>query len=250
MAAGNTSGEVSNTDTAEQYKSERYQHTVELERRAWLGLTADEVYEKEVDFAIQAAGLKLEKDEKGLDLACGAGEHALRLSQKLQGEIDARDISETLLDEAQKKQVQDVQEGSRSQVNFALGDYGNIKESVPGKSQYKFISILGSSFMYLQKKEDYQKALNDFFGLLKPGGKLVIQFRQRPADKTPDMEKRKQWEEKFHVETFFQKASKEKGALGKFAKKGEEIHVVRNTEQGGTAVIFMKLSLVHMTTMA
>lgn len=166
------------SDAAEQYRSEHYQRTVEIERRFEDGITADECYQREAGFALEASGIQLLPGDRVLDLCCGIGAHSHIIREQTGADIDAFDLANKAIATASLREaVLQAEEKVRGKITFALGDMGNILEKVPSEQKYKLITILGNSFIYLPNKAAYQKALEDYYSLLEPGGKLVLEFR-------------------------------------------------------------------------
>jgi len=210
----NENGEGSNADTpttelavptpttandadarAEQYANPSYQRTVELETRYYNGMSAEQRYEAETDFALQSAGATLQPGDRILDLACGIGGHADALREKTGCEIDAFDLSHNLIEQAQARQAVNRTQGDiRDAISFRVGDMGiigdKIEKEVEADRKYKLITILGDSFIYLPTEDAIREAFRQYEQLLAPGGKLVMQFRDAPEyrEHTPEMD--------------------------------------------------------------
>ena len=225
------------TDTAEQYKSEHYQRTAEIERKVFYGRDIKDVYTQEAEFALTAADVKFEGDEKILDLACGEGHHADVLREKTGRNIDAFDTSKVLIQNATERE-RGITSSTRAKINYCIGSYGGLplKPESESPTKYKLITILGTSFMYLPTPEAHQDALNDFCRLLKKGGKIAIQFRGRVRISDEENNKReesqREWCKKLGVSLDHKIADGENGKLGRYAKKGEEVPVLRDLNKG------------------
>lgn len=217
------------SETPETGYGRRYQRTAEIESRYAHGMDLRERYEKEVDFVMRCADMEFDKDDKVLDLACGIGGHSRLMVERLGVHVDARDFEQDAIDVG-RRELEKVTESVRERLDLAVGDMGNILEKVQEGSRYKMITILGSSFMYLGTKEVHQKALNDYFDLLEPGGKLIFQFRQRKGDF--DLKKQEEWQRKLKVKGFLTKASGKHGQFGEFARLDEEVHVLQDEDKG------------------
>jgi SAM-dependent methyltransferase len=217
-------------ESADLYKSDKYQRTNDIESRTLHGLPIDQRNELEVAQAIDALALNIEPGDRLLDLACGTGGHARLLREKLGIDIDARDTSEPSLSEAQRieRDIQNARNGTRGSISFANGDYGKIKESVPQNTKYRAITILGNSFMYLPTAEDHQRAMQDFYELLAPGGKIVIQFRDR-ENRQRDPQQMAKWCQELNVECESRPAD---GKVGKSVQPGQNIDILRDTKEG------------------
>ncbi len=207
----------------------KYQRTAEIESQFSHGLDIKERYEKEAGFVIRSAGLKFNEGDKVLDLASGVGGHSRLLAEKLGVHVDARDYEKDLV-EAGRRELDNVSETVRDRVNIAVGDMGKVVEAVPEGSQYKMITILGSSFMYLGTKEAHQKALEDYYDLLEPGGKLILQFRERKGQ--ADAGQQQAMHERLKVSGYSQKAVGEHGKFGEFAKPREDVYVLKDDKKG------------------
>lgn len=222
-------------DNAEQYKSRWYQRTVELESRGLYGMTSDEKYKKESDFTLKCVGFgcgfDFQEGDKVLDLACGIGAHADKMRRTIGVDIEACDISDTLLNQGRKlEKMRRVSEGIRGRVNLVYGDMGNILAHVPKGEQYKLVTILGSSFLYLGDRQVHEKALADYYSLLKPGGKIALQFRNKIDVGKPT--KDGIMSDRLGVRVSIRKADGPSGKFGKYLKPGEEIWTLEDMNVG------------------
>lgn len=223
-------------DAAEQYRSEHYQRTVEIERRIEDGVTADECYDRETDFSLHAAQVTLVPGDRVLDLCCGVGEHADRIRAKTGADIDAFDLSDqSIAKAASREEIRQRTAGVHGKISFALGDMGKILEKVPPAQRYKLVTVLGASFIYLETKEKYKKALTDYFSLLEEGGKLVLQFRPgSPSSRRPKDPVRA----RDGVVLLSSLARPSKGR-GTFLKDGEEYELMQDMAQGDGCYYYM-----------
>ena len=217
--------------TAEQYESEHYQRTAEIESRAMHGLTYEERAKREADFMVQSAGLDLEPGDKILDLASGIAEHANIMRTKTEADVDVRELSETLVTQAKSREaIRQTSSETRGRLDIALGNMGHVLDSIPTDAKYKLITIGGSSFMYLPTEGAHKKALADYLKLLEPGGKLVLQFRERV--KPSDEAECSKWCRGLGVQIENKKAEGESEHFGRFAKSGENVTVLTDTGTG------------------
>ena len=218
-------------ETAELYKSDKYQRTNDIESRTLHGLPVEKRNELEVNQAIESLGTEIAPGDKLLDLACGTGGHARLLREKIGVNIDARDTSEPSIAEARKVEsaIESTRKDIRGSISFANGDYGKIKESVDVGTEYKAITILGNSFMYLPTAEDHQRAMQDFYDILVPGGKIVIQFRDK-EDRQRDPQQMGQWCQQLNVE--YEGRPAEAQGIGKLVQPGQNIDILRDTKEG------------------
>lgn len=218
-------------DTAEQYKSDKYQRTAELERILQLGIPIEQVYQQEAGFALEVAGINFEEGDKILDLAVGQGFHSDVMRDITGADIDACDIAEKAIEKARSREIENRRRGVRSEINFILGDYGNIIPYLPENSRYRLVTIFGGSFGYLKTREAHEAALRDFHSLLEDGGKLIIQIRDREG-RHPDRKTQHAWCREFNIEAGLKIAEGSDGTFGKFAREGEQVSCTRDTSKG------------------
>lgn len=142
---------------------------------------------------VERCDLGLSPGKKVLDLAVGEGDTSRYLATT-GAHIEARDIEPYLVERGRQKDAeirqqsdslegvsQDVRRGVGKifgDVNYQQGNYAKTKESVGEGDQFDVISCLSRSFIYLGERENYVKALKDFYDLLLPGGKVVLQSRK------------------------------------------------------------------------
>lgn len=180
------------------YNSSDYQQTVRIERGYTNGLTPEEVYIREATFALRAAEYS-DPDSFGqndaiLDLACGAAMHTYNMSDMLSHivNIHACDPAEELGTIASSKLAQRISRGIHDRITFTFGEetmMQNLDRSSLGSYNYRLITVLGDSFD--MSICDTKKALRNFHEILEPGGKVVMQFRQRDP-KAPYKQQREQ----------------------------------------------------------
>ena len=116
-------------------------------------------------------------------------------------------------------------------INFLEGSYGAIKEKIPRTAKYKLVTILGSSFMYLDTPEAHRQALRDYHDVLAPGGKLVIQFRDR-GDRQYDDGKRTEWGTKLGVERTDREVEWPHDKFGHYAHGAKSVTQLKDTAVG------------------
>ncbi|MBU1993041.1 class I SAM-dependent methyltransferase [Patescibacteria group bacterium] len=165
-------------ESNDHYNNTWYQRTAEIESLVLHGLPIKERYEREVNFVLKKGNLNLRPGDKVLDVASGIGEHARLISRRTGADVTATDLSENLINQA--KDIDSLQQQTRKDayhivgnVNYEVRDMGDLET----KKQYKAITCMGTSFMYLGTHEAHCKALSDWHKLLVPGGKLAIQWR-------------------------------------------------------------------------
>jgi SAM-dependent methyltransferase len=99
-----------------------------------------------------------------LDIACGAGRHALELS-RLGYNVTGNDLSPFLLEEARKDALK-----SRLQLKLTCCDMRQI----PADEIFDLVIQLFTSYGYFDRKEDDRLVLNKAYGALKCGGWYVL----------------------------------------------------------------------------
>ncbi len=99
-----------------------------------------------------------------LDIACGAGRHALELA-RIGYTVTGNDLSPFLLEEARKEALK-----SRLPLNLTCCDMRHI----PASGQYDLVVQLFTSFGYFDLKEDDQLVLSRAYGALQSGGWYVL----------------------------------------------------------------------------
>ncbi len=117
------------------------------------------------DLDTSARRIKLQGNEKLLDLCCGTGKSSLAcLKQLPQGTIVGVDNSEGMLHEANNKFVKEIRDGKMS---FILKDAMEL--DFPDNSFDAVFMAYG-----LRNMPDYDKAVKGIYRILKPGGKICI----------------------------------------------------------------------------
>jgi ubiquinone/menaquinone biosynthesis C-methylase UbiE len=148
----------------------------------------------------------LNENSNVLDLACGAGTTSFYLSKKYKCRINGIDISKSLIADANKSLKKS---GKKNKINFEVGNALNLP--YPDNT---FDFVISQAFFILI--DDRQKALNEIYRVLKPGGFLgsleLGWFKTPPKDfydeilkKTctnfvPRMVKFEEWEDFFRSE--------------------------------------------------
>lgn len=185
----------------EHYNSTAYQQTVRLERMAINGMSPEEFYRREAQFALRIAGYDSPEKfgEWGgiLDLASGAGNHAFAMSDILERKVPilATDPAKELGTLAETKFRERHTGGIREKIEFVFDPermkMQNVARESIGERSIKLITVLGSSFAYTNVRETRQ-TLQNMWDILEPEGSLILQWRQRPIRQdTPEYQKRK-----------------------------------------------------------
>ncbi|GMV66051.1 MAG: class I SAM-dependent methyltransferase [Candidatus Omnitrophica bacterium] len=120
----------------------------------------DKLAETEVDFLIEV--LEPDKQDRILDLCCGAGRHLKRLDALGYRHAVGMDLSEDLLRKAQTLLP--------GRVGLIRGDM----RSLPFNSPFKVVVSLFTSFGYFSDEEENMKVLREIRRVLARGGKFLL----------------------------------------------------------------------------
>lgn len=110
--------------------------------------------------------LKLQPDDRILDLCCGQGRHSLELARRGFRFVDGLDRSPYLIQKARA-----VAKKENLNVRFKEGDARKLPYP---PDTFDVVMILGNSFGYFETVDDDMKVLREVFRVLKPWGKLLI----------------------------------------------------------------------------
>ncbi len=124
----------------------------------------EEITSKEVDLFIDM--LKLQPDDRILDLCCGHGRHSLELARRGFKNVEGLDRSSYLIQKARNTAKKE-----NLIVKFREGDARKLPYPA---DTFDAVMILGNSFGYFETVEDDMKVLREVFRVLKPWGKLLI----------------------------------------------------------------------------
>lgn len=105
-------------------------------------------------------------DFKILDLCCGSGRHSIQLA-KLGFSVTGIDLSQTLLDEANKQADSD-----NLKIDFQKFD----AREIPFENEFDFGINIFTSFGYFDESEEDLRQLKAFHKALKPNATFVIDF--------------------------------------------------------------------------
>jgi SAM-dependent methyltransferase len=142
---------------------------------------------------LDRCNLNLGSSSRVLDLAAGEGDTSRYLATT-GARVESSDYEQDLVDAGVRREAElrraltpeSTVDAVRArihqnlgQVTYSRADYGDVKKFLPSAedNQYDTIAVLSRSFVYLGERENYEKALKDFYDLLKPGGKVAIQAR-------------------------------------------------------------------------
>ncbi len=107
--------------------------------------------------------LKIKKDSKLIDIACGKGRHSIYLN-KIGIDVVGTDLSKRSIYAAKKKE--------NKKLNFFVHDMRKTFE----KDGFDYAFNLFTSFGYFEDYLDNQKTINSISDNLKNGGTLVLDF--------------------------------------------------------------------------
>ena len=150
--------------------AEHYQSLL-ADRYSWMfGSFEQKAAEQEALFK----RLSLHHDPKGpaLDLGCGSGFQSIALA-RLGFEVTSIDFSERLLEELTQHQ------GSLP-ITALHGDFRDLRE-FPDDSN-EVVACMGDSLIHLPARSDIPELFREIKRILKPGGKVIISFRDVNAE--------------------------------------------------------------------
>jgi hypothetical protein len=200
------------SETGNEYDTPLWKRFIEMEFQWTDGISLDEKYKKEIDFVLDKAGLRghLREGDRVLDICSGDGEHARRLSGATGSEVELRDYSASLVtagtfehegikltdSEVDKIRFQTRMDEIKTngykvgKVNYKTGNMGDIKTSLDDPDEkFRAVTIMGSSFLYLDDHESHCKAVKDYYDILEDEGKLVFQFYEKDMKKHKEVKK-------------------------------------------------------------
>lgn len=114
---------------------------------------------------------RINKDSHVLDVGCGTGGNAVHLATKYGCRVTGIDISELMIERAEKRAVDS---GLGERLSFQVGDAYNL--DFPDESFDIVLTIFVSQFL------DMDKAFPEFHRVLKHGGSLGINEMYRDQD--------------------------------------------------------------------
>ena len=110
--------------------------------------------------------LKLQPDQRILDLCCGHGRHSLELAKRGFNRVEALDKSRYLIQKAKK-----AAKMNNLSVKFREGDARRLPYQ---SDSFDIIMILGNSFGYFESIKEDLRVLKEVFRVLKPWGHILI----------------------------------------------------------------------------
>ena len=104
-----------------------------------------------------------------IDIGCGTGNHALRVS-KMDYQVTGVDVSSTMLEIAKAKDKE-------AKIKFIKGDMKKLEKVVPKGQRFDAAICLGQVFSHLMTNKDVQALLNELHKILKQNGLFVFSAR-------------------------------------------------------------------------
>jgi SAM-dependent methyltransferase len=132
-------------------------------KRASFDAHSPELTTKQVDFLIQALGLK--PGEKVLDLACGIGRHAIELASRGFKHVIGQDFCRQYLEHAET-------EAKKLGVNLDLIE--SDMRRIPGYGNLDAIYSWHTSFGYFEDERENEKVADAVGGALRQGGRFLL----------------------------------------------------------------------------
>ena len=126
-------------------------------------------YDYDIDIRFLDKLFKKNKSKKVIDIGCGTGNHAIRLS-KLGYEITGVDVSSTMLEKARGKTKE-------AKVRFIHGDMRKLNEIISQDEKFDAAICLGSVSFHLITNEDVQTFLKGLYKILKENGLFICDAR-------------------------------------------------------------------------
>ncbi|MBP2030827.1 D-alanine-D-alanine ligase [Methanohalophilus levihalophilus] len=124
----------------------------------------ENITKDEIDLFVSA--LKLDQNERIVDLCCGQGRHTLELVRRGYKNVEGLDRSRYLIQRAKTKARKE-----NLHVRFREGD---ARKTPYAPDSFGCLMILGNSFGYFETPEEDLRVLNEAKRILKPHGKLLL----------------------------------------------------------------------------
>lgn len=122
----------------------------------------DEAAREEVNEIISL--MKMTPKSKVLDLCCGNGRHSRQLAER-GFQVTGIDLSQVLLDDAEKKEV-----------NGLIRYYQHDVRNLPFEEEFDYILNLFTSFGYFEEEDENRKVFESIFQALKKNGRFLVDF--------------------------------------------------------------------------
>jgi len=107
--------------------------------------------------------------ESVVDIGCGTGNHAIRLSRS-GFKVTGLDISSAMLKIAKEK-------NQEAKIEFIQGDMRKIENLIPKGQKFDAAICLGTTFSHLIKNKDVQALLNGLHKILRENGLFIFNAR-------------------------------------------------------------------------
>jgi glycine/sarcosine N-methyltransferase len=125
----------------------------------------DDIFEAadaEIAFLSKHAG---DTDTRVLDVACGTGQHSVRLYELGYRYLEAIDLDPSMISMAQAK---------TTDIGFRVGSMLELSRYYSGR--FGFIFCIGNSLAHLDGLHELNRFLQETYSLLSPGGSVVFQI--------------------------------------------------------------------------
>lgn len=131
----------------------------------------------------------IEKNNKILDIGCGAGRTTINLFKEGYTSITGLDVAENLLNYAKS-----YSESNNLNINFILGDATNL--NFPNNT-FDAVIFSYNGMQCIPKKENRAKVLKEIYRVLKSGGIYIFTAHNRDDENRREfwLEEKKRWEE-------------------------------------------------------
>lgn len=126
-------------------------------------------YDYDADVKFLDDFLREHKCRSVIDIGCGTGNHAIRLS-KLGFEVTGVDASPTMLKTAKEKD-------KKARVRLILGDMRKLENVIPSGQKFDAAICLGQTFYHLVTDRDVQAFLSSLHKVMEKNGLFIFDAR-------------------------------------------------------------------------
>ena len=122
------------------------------------------------------------KNQEILDACSGLGVESIGLAENEYTNVTANEVDPNFLEELKKR-------AGQQNVNLNTTNYNWLElEDSFGKNVFDIVLCFGNSFGYLFEDKSRQKGMKNFYNILSPGGKLIIDERNYAPTKKKVLE--------------------------------------------------------------